>query len=271
LWRELRTRSQVRNLENFGKAESSSFAGWLTESSGVMKARYRGRRSDRRKAQNLTLKEKEKYFVSLYVKEGAIDEKIRYAERRASLKPGTGQGILQRKKVQEEIKARMEPVRFEQIRQQLLGDAAAVGHEALQNDLTEKVQGICQQKIDVEVLDHELMRMVVGLDFNIFPKEKLNAIMAAYVVIGKLEGKGMRCVIPPGNDTGATKNFYTSIFDRQNNSTDAGSNEIYELYPKAPQVENDFDDVTPPRSGASIDGTVVPQRPDPSAITVEVG
>ena len=73
-----------------------------------MKARYCGRRSHRVKAQNLTVKEKEKYFISLYVKEGAVEEKIPYAERRASLKPGSGNRILQRKRVQEEIQARMD-------------------------------------------------------------------------------------------------------------------------------------------------------------------
>jgi hypothetical protein len=142
------------------------------------------------KAQYLTVKEREKYFISLYVKEGAVEEKIPYAERRASLKPGTGQKILRRKKVQKEIKARMEPVRLEQMRQQMVGDAAAVAHEALQNDLTKKVAGICQQKIDVdEVLDHELMRLAVGLDPHKHPRAKLKAIVAAYVVSGTVEIK----------------------------------------------------------------------------------
>ena len=72
------------------------------------------------KAQNLTDKEREKYFISLYVKRGAAEEKIPDAERRASLEPGTGHRILQRRKVQEEIKARLEPVRLEQMRRQLL-------------------------------------------------------------------------------------------------------------------------------------------------------
>lgn len=199
MWRELRTRSQARNLENFGKAESSSFAGWLTESSGLMKSGY-GLRTRRLKAQNLTAKEKEKYFIGLYVKEGAVEEKMRYAERRASLKPGTGHRILQRKKVQEEIKARMEPVRLEQMRQQLLGDAAAVANEALQNDLAKEVAGICQQRVGVEVLDHELMRMVVGLDQNKHPKAKLEAIIAAYVVNGTLESGKTRRLRSPARE-----------------------------------------------------------------------
>jgi hypothetical protein len=108
-------RSEARNLENFGKTERSRVPGGLTESRGFMKSRYCGLRTRRVKAQNLTAKEKEKYFISLYVKEGAVEEKITYAERRASLKPA-GHKILRHKKVQEEIKARMEPVRLGQMR-----------------------------------------------------------------------------------------------------------------------------------------------------------
>jgi hypothetical protein len=61
-------------------------------------------RSRRVKAQDLTAKQKERYFIGLYVKWGALDEKIPYAERRASLEPGAGHRILRRKRVQEEIK-----------------------------------------------------------------------------------------------------------------------------------------------------------------------
>lgn len=146
------------------------------------------------------------------MKDGAVEEKIPYAERRASLKPGTGQTILKRKKVQEDIKARMEPVRLEQMRQQLLGDAAAVAHDALQNDLTKKVAGICRQKVDVEVLNHELMGMVVGLDQDKHPKAKLEAIMAAYVENGVPESGNTRLSIPlknPGTD--ATPDTYQSL------------------------------------------------------------
>lgn len=83
----------------------------------------------------LTDKEKEKYFIGLYVKEGAIDEKIPYAEQRASLEPGAGHRILRRKRVQEEIKARTEPVRFEQMRQCVLGEAIVHAKAALQEEL----------------------------------------------------------------------------------------------------------------------------------------
>jgi hypothetical protein len=227
------------------------------------------------KAQNLTAKEKEKYFISLYVKEGAVEEKIPYAERRASLKPGTGHRILQRKKVQEEIQARMEPVRLGQMRQQLLGDAAAVAHEALQNDLTKKVAGICQQKIEVEVLDHELMRMVVGLDMNLFPKELLDTIKAAYVVHGVLESANMRRVIPPDNaNAGAAPGSYRSLFTRMALAESTQTAEIPEappapLFPKREEPTVPAD--TPlPAPGESIDDPPPPPAAHPRVITVEI-
>jgi len=152
-------------------------------------------RSRRVKAQYLTAKEKEKYFIGLYVKEGAIEEKIPYAERRASLKPGNGHRILKRKKVQEEIKTRMEPVRLEQLRQQLVGDAVAqvtanlqVEKDRIQREL-DTLMAVPNMKVDGEILEHKLMRLVVGLDWEKHPKVKLEAIKAAYVVNGTLEIK----------------------------------------------------------------------------------
>jgi hypothetical protein len=219
------------------------------------------------KAQHLTAKEREKYFISLYVKEGAVEEKIAYAERRASLEPGTGHRILQRKKVQEEIMARMEPVRLEQMRQQLLGDAAAVAHEALQNDLTKKVAGICRQKIDVEVLDHELMRMVVGLDQDKHPKAKLAAIIAAYVVNGTLESNSTRRLSPPDNE--ASAGIYTSLFDRLRSS--APQEKVYPLFPEEPpQKDTGIAPGLLPAPGESIDDPPTPPNNHPGVITVDV-
>lgn len=271
MWRGLRTRSEAGNLENFGKTERSSVPG-LTESSGFMKSRYCGRRTRRKKAQNLTAKKKEKYFISLYVKEGAVEEKISYAERRASLKPGAGHRILQRKKVQEEIKARMEPVRLEQMRQQLLGDAAAAAHEALQNDLTKKVAGICQQKIEVKVLDHELMRMVVGLDQDKHPKAKLEATIAAYVVNGTLESGNTRRIVPSENVGKSGPGIYQSLFTRmalaESNET-AGIPEAppAPLFPKREEPTVPADTPLPP-PGEAIDEPA--PKPDPNSRIMHV-
>jgi hypothetical protein len=152
-------------------------------------------RSRRAKAQNLTVEEKEKYFIGLYVKWGAIEEKIPYAERRACLKPGTGHRILKRRKVQEEIKVRMEPVRLEQMRQQLVGDAVAQVTAKLQADKDrierelDMLMAVPNMKAEGELLEGALMRLVVGLDWEKHPKVKLEAIKAAFVVNGTLEIK----------------------------------------------------------------------------------
>lgn len=232
-----------------------------------MKSRYCGRKTRRVKAQYLNVKEREKYFISLYVKAGATEEKIPYAERRASLKPDTGHRILQRKKVQEEIQACMEPVRLEQMRQQHLGDAAAVAHEALQNDLTKKVAGICQQKVDVEVLDHELMRMVVGLDQDKHPKAKLEAIIAGYVVIGTLETNSARRVIPPNNaNSHASPGIYESLFTRLIANATPQSLEAPQEPPRYDQADG-----TLPSSCESIDDLPTSSEANPRVILVEIG
>ena len=137
----------------------------------------------------LTDKEKEKYFIGLYVKEGAIDEKIPYAEQRASLEPGAGHRILRRKRVQEEIKARTEPVRFEQMRQCVLGEAIVHAKAALQEELVKTAATINEVNITRDVLQGQLMQIVVGLDLDKRPKIMLDAIRTALVVTGTLEIK----------------------------------------------------------------------------------
>jgi hypothetical protein len=154
------------------------------------------------------------------------------------------------------------------LRQQLLGDAAAVAHEALQNDLTKKVAGICRQKIDVEVLDHELMRMVVGLDQDKHPKAKLAAIIAAYVVNGTLESNSTRRLSPPDNE--ASAGIYTSLFDRLRSS--APQEKVYPLFPEEPpQKDAGIAPGLLPAPGESIDET--PEKPESTSRirTIEVG
>jgi hypothetical protein len=156
-------------------------------------------RTRRVNAQNLTAKEREKYFVSLYVKAGAVEEKIPYAERRASLKPGTGQRILQRKKVQEEVKARMEPLvlvrKFQQVTSEAAAQVAAkfaekaakaeADNEKLKADLG-RILTLPKMPLDSEVAEHQLMVCVIqDIDLNV----KLAAIERAFVLNGTLEIK----------------------------------------------------------------------------------
>jgi hypothetical protein len=96
---------------------------------------------------------------------------------------------LQRKKVQEEIQARMEPVRLEQMRQHVLGEAIAQAKVALQEELVKTAATIKEMNIAPDVLEGQLMQIAVGLDWDKHPKVKLEAIKAAFVVNGTLEIK----------------------------------------------------------------------------------
>ncbi len=132
----------------------------------------------RTKIENRPIEEKEKHFVNLYIKAGAGEDKsvISDCERRAHLKAGSGKNILKRKAIQKEISARMEFVKEEQIRQKFLGEAVEKAERLMQEKLSQSVLAIQRQKIDLEVLDHELMTMVTGLDMRMHPKEKLDSI-----------------------------------------------------------------------------------------------
>jgi hypothetical protein len=147
------------------------------------------------RAAKLAIKQKEKYFVNLFVNFGAIEEKIAYCEKRAALEAGAGHRILKRKKIQEEINTRMEPVRLEQMRQQLVGDAVAQVTAKLQADKDrierelDMLLSVPNMKAQGELLEGALMRLVVGLDWEKHPKIMLDAIKAAYVVNGTLEIK----------------------------------------------------------------------------------
>jgi ABC-type phosphate transport system auxiliary subunit len=102
---------------------------------------------------------------------------------------------VKRKDVQEEIRLRMEPVRLEQMRQQLVGDAVAQVTAKLQaeKDQLERELGtlmaVPNMKVDGELTEDALMRLIVGLDGMKYPKVRLEAIKAAYVVSGILEVK----------------------------------------------------------------------------------
>jgi hypothetical protein len=73
------------------------------------------------------------------------------------------------------------------------------------------ISSLPSMKVDKEVLDHELMRLVVELDPKKHPGMKLKAIEAAYVVNGTLESKGTRRLSPP--DAGRP-GVYQSLFER---------------------------------------------------------
>jgi len=145
------------------------------------------------------------------------------------------------------------------------------GHEPNGNEL-KAITSLPRTKVEGEVLEHELMRLVVGLNQNQFPKEKLEAIKAAYVAIGTLESGSTRRVIPPENNSGATENGYMSIFERLKR----GDGVQPEHVPPAPLFSDVAQSTVPvdlplPPPGESIDDPPTPPNNHLRIIRVEVG
>jgi hypothetical protein len=84
------------------------------------------------KRKALSPKDKQSYFIKLYVERNAGKEHIPYCEQRATLKPGAGRKILAKKAVQADINARMEVIRLEQMRQATITEAVAKAKAAYQ-------------------------------------------------------------------------------------------------------------------------------------------
>jgi hypothetical protein len=235
----------------------------------------------------------EKRFIRFYVKEGAVEEKIAYAERRAKLKVGTAKLFLAKKRVQNEIKRQMQPVWDEQRRQELVGDAvlqvttkleqdarkAEEEKKSAQNELAAVVSAPLQ-RIDETVLEDQLMRMAVGLDQNIHPQQKLAAIQAAFVVKGILEqGKTRR--VAPGEDDGVINKgpgIYTAVFARlraekpvdEPIERPADNNQVFDLVPE--KNHDTSKAVVLPAIGEPLESLAAPvQTSRNKVITVDLG
>jgi hypothetical protein len=153
------------------------------------------------------------------------------------------------------------------------------GHKRTENEL-KAISSLPRTKVEEEVLEHELMRLVVGLDQDKHPKAKLEAIIAAYVVNGKLESGNTRLVIPAeGMGSEAGPGMYTSLFNRlalnaapgEANAQPAVSYEVRDLYPKPKGEEADSPEGTLPPSGESIDDPPTPSNNHHRILTVEIG
>ena len=141
-----------------------------------------------------------------------------------------------------------------------------------------KVEETELRKIEIPVLEHELMVGAVGLDWHTNPNEKLNTIKTCFVVKGILETGNTRCIIPPEEPYGSG-GIYQSLFSRLASSNrfpdvDASQtpieqdNSVRDLYPQPPKPAP----FTPlPAAGESIDEADAPPKASSRVITVEVG
>jgi hypothetical protein len=247
--------------------------------------------TQKRKTSSLTTDEKR--FIRFYAKEGAVDEKLAYAARRAKLKVGMAKLFLAKKRVQDEIKRQMQPVWDEQRRQELVGDAvfqvtakleqdarkAEEEKNAAQKELTAVVSAPLQ-RIDETVLEDQLMRMAVGLDQNIHPQQKLAAIQAAFVVKGILEQGNTRRVVPGDNENTTSSNpgIYTAVFARlraekpteEPIERPADNNQVFDLVPE--KTSDASRAVVLPAIGESLEAHAAPvQTSRNKVITVDLG
>jgi hypothetical protein len=162
----------------------------------------------------------------------------------------------------------------QKLRQDAIRDSAAVAKEHLQQELVAAVRDITRRKIDPEVLEHELMMGVVGLEWNRWPKEKLDVIKAAYVINGLIESGNSRRIIPPeAPHTGNSGGSYTALFYRDSSPSSANAHaDVFDILPsiepQEPPVATLEAKLPPP--GESIDEkpTVKPAAKIP---VVEIG
>jgi hypothetical protein len=236
----------------------------------------------KKKAADLTAKEKEQYFVSLYVKMGATADQIPACEKRAHLKVGSGKKILARTSVKKDLASRMAPVQAEKIRQQTIGEALTLAKEKMQEELAAQIELIKLHKVDFDVLQGRLMQMVVGLNMHMFPKELLETIKTAMVVHGSMQvGNTKRLTTESNPSENPAAAVYTALFHRlgsnpspvvetlpsQPEAQEAG---IYDLYPPAPVPK--VPTVTGmPLPGESIEEVPAQKPSNSNVITVEVG
>lgn len=175
-----------------------------------------------------------------------------------------------------------EAVRFEQFRQKVLTEAVEAARKVQQEELSKIATVACRLKIQPELLDHELMMGVLGLDWQQWPKEKLEVIKAAYIVNGTMESGGAKLVIPKGagGDTSMATSVYASIFDRKapealpesQNAPVDGEDGVFDIIPGAVKPKIDIPKgFTMPSSGEAIDEPKEKTPSNPRVITVEIG
>lgn len=227
------------------------------------------------------LKEKEAFFINLYVKGGADESKIASCEKRAHLKSGSGKKILARKTVQKDILTRMAPIQAEQVRQQTITEAVVVAKQTMQEELAVTIAAIKTLKLDEEILEGRLMQGVIGIDINRYPNVLLDFIKAGYVLKGSIQSGNTKRVIPAENpQENPAAGVYQSLFNRLGSTPtpsdipseteqDAQETGVYDLYPQPPKP------ILPTANGMPLPGEAideVPEKPsNPNVITVEVG
>lgn len=235
-----------------------------------------------------TLSRDEQRFIGYWVKESANPERMSYCERRAGIKAGTGDRMLKRAHVADEIKRRMVPAALEQERQRLVSEAVAAVISELEKRTARaeadakaaeaEVTALAEapkMAVNTPQLEHELMRLAVHLDIERHPQVKLAAIQAAFVVSGVLENGNVRRVQPkePG-DASFQNAIYGDLFDEMHRQREMAGQppkmieaqaepQVFDLIPHDPVPEN----LDIPPEGETIEN--IAGEPDPETADPE--
>jgi hypothetical protein len=181
---------------------------------------------------------------------------------------GTAAAMLKRKRVQDAVRERMEPVRLEQERQRLVADAvedATAKLEAERSALKSELTGVLSlPNIRVmgneEIVERALMRLVL-LDPERHGRLILEASKTALAVAGLMQ-MGMTRRVAPVHGGGETKEdgTYTSLFDR------IRAERALEPALPSPVIEGVFDLATRKRVADVVEPDMRP--PEPAAPVV---
>jgi len=239
------------------------------------------------------LTKKERYFVNLFLKLGADESRIEECAKRSEITIAAAHKLLKQKAVQKDIAEWKDIIRLEQERQQLVGPAVAqvtatlsqkaeeaiAKKEAAEQEL-KAVIGIPLMTIKEELLEHEIMRLAVGLDPDRHPEEKRKAIESAYVIKGLMDSGRYKRRIAASDDPSVrtTASIYHSIFNRPQealpaapDATPAPATTAAELFPGRTPPERPVTDGMTLPSIESLTGQEVPAAKQKSnVITVEI-
>ncbi len=226
------------------------------------------------------VKEKERFFVQLYLQHGAQPAKIAACEKRACLKKGQGKKVLRRKSVQEEIRSKTAPIFQEQMRQSVIGEAVEAAERAIEEKLKRRITFLKSLKIDKEVLRGRVMQVVLALNMHLHPKELIEAIKTASILDGMAETNNLRLMAAPEPEGENRSVVYASLFDRLRAEkagqakTPQPPSEVFDLFPAAPSAsvprtltEPDEKEAPVKEKPAAKDA----KKPERSVVTVEIG
>jgi hypothetical protein len=226
----------------------------------------------------------EEKLLRFFLKEGAAEEKIPVVAKRFRMTVGEVKRKLSLKRVQEELRIRMEPVRLEQQRQQMLADSVA---EVTAKLTAEKEKAEADLKAVTRMPDMRLMGNEIEIEYALMRLMRLDpekhgrtilaSVQTSAVIAGLIEQGNTKRAIPLDRtaETGIG-GVYSNLFDRLRlgasrteetemvDATPPPEEGVYDLTPAPPQEGSSVTKDIPfeiPRSGESIDHVPVAARP----------